>query len=423
MSIRILPLLLGMVWLSGSLPARAQDDLSASEDEAIAQLSQLNEQERKLKFYGFTDFLLSRIFIDKDSRLYGLIAGDESSFMVWHMNLYLDRQLSDTFRALGEVRFLFSPMGNEESMETPFGGSYVRDDDKVYDLYSGQNLQWGGIKIERVWLEYKPADYLSLKVGRFLTPFGIWNVDHGSPVIIPIRQPYLVITGNILQAQTGLYASGRWFLGHNFSLDYGLTLSNGRGPVPSMDFDDNKAFGLRLKLAYEGAFKFSLGTYLYPGAYTDRSTKIESFEPFQVSVNRTIWYDEQAMALDMVFDWEDLLIQAEYIRRLVRYHEGFREPTDPTATSFKPDNAPYAAYLLLAYRLPIDGVELRPYLMAELNDNESFSSEEQALMITGGINWRINAYVVWKLESSWVNFWKSTRDNFTMVSTQLATSF
>lgn len=81
-------------------------------------------------------------------------------------------------------------------------------------------LKWGGVEIERVYLEWLAHPLFNLRGGIFLTPYGIWNVDHGSPAIIPILRPATIGNGYIPERQTGLEVFGTLELTNTETLEH-----------------------------------------------------------------------------------------------------------------------------------------------------------------------------------------------------------
>jgi len=217
--------------------AQAEAEAAAAAS-AVAGGASDDESQFKLNLYGFADFTYSTQFGEF------ALGTDKTSFAVGKLNLYAAAELGADWRTLAEIRFMYLPNGN-----TPFTatGPGPRMDTTVGD-YTDLNrpVKWGGIAIERAWLEKTFHPAFTVRVGQFLTPYGIWNVDHGSPVIIGVRRPYMVGQELLPARQTGVEVYGALSLGPS-QVGYHLTLSNGRGPIDSyQDLDHNKAIGGRL---------------------------------------------------------------------------------------------------------------------------------------------------------------------------------
>src|SRR4029077_7383787 len=111
---------------------------------------------------------------------------DNDSFIVGNLNVYLEKNLSTRLRSLLEVRLLFAPNGSVGA-----GDQYI--DTTVQDLSNFfRPIQWGAIAIERAYVEYDLEPRLTLRAGHWLTPYGIWNIDHGSPTVIGTFRPFIV---------------------------------------------------------------------------------------------------------------------------------------------------------------------------------------------------------------------------------------
>lgn len=120
--------------------------------------------------------------------------------------------------------FTYLPNGATDLATNVVTSTVVPD----YTNLAGQ-FKWGGIELERVYLEWSMTPWLTLRAGQFLTPYGIWNVDHGSPTIIPVTQPHVIVQALFPERQTGLELRGQLPLSANHTIDYHLTLSNGIG--------------------------------------------------------------------------------------------------------------------------------------------------------------------------------------------------
>jgi len=357
---------------SAAAKAAADVDLSAL---GLDPASAASAYDDKLNVYGFADFSYQAfhfvnplMFIRQDTR----------GFAVGNLNLYLAKNLTPRVRALAEVRFTFLPNGS-----TNRDGTTVDDTAADVANYS-RPVQWGGVVIERVYVEYDLTDWLTIRAGHWLTPYGIWNIDHGSPAIIPIGRPYIIGEQFFPEHQTGLDLFGSKLL-EGYKVAYHVTASNGRGATESIQDQDNKlAFGARAEL--ETPWGLRIGGSYYRGRYTGVAPTVMSAAPT---------FKEQAIGGDVQFDYHGLHAQAEVIGRIRDFH-GQRP------MSFGGDND-FGSYLLAGYRFDalwnvMPFVLFSPYEPADLSTFKSATAGE------AGLNFRPSGNLILKVQGIAVKF-------------------
>jgi hypothetical protein len=381
-------------------PADAKSEAAAdavASELTQAAVSEAGDDDVKLNVYGFADFGFS-------ATLRGEFLSPYSSFAIGNFNLYLDSRLGDRWRSLGEVRFMYLPHGSTPG--AGFNPSLERTDTTVGD-YSDVNrtLRWGGIHIERIWIEYSAHELLTVRAGQWLTPYGIWNVDHGSPVILGVRRPYVVGHGMFPESQTGIETYGSLYVDAT-RFGYHLTLSNGRGPIDThQDLNADKALGARLFVNNPSPLgDVTLGVSGYRGTYTDRQDSV-SVTPggvVEIDHQKTLEYDEQSLAADLKWETKDVLFQSEFVLHDVAFDDETR-PADPAAfggpPGFQPDSREWGVYGLVGYRAPL--WNLTPFVQVEYfaigNSNPNIPYPD-ALAMSGGLNVRPTPRVVLKAQ-------------------------
>ena len=382
-----LALALAAIPFAPSAVALAQDatvDVAALglQDESQA----AGDGERPLQLYGFADVTYYHPFFPKDSFLASAIP-ENNQFVMGNFNLYLAKQLSNRLRALGEVRFMYTPNGQQ----TGTGYSSTSVDDPA-DLY--RPIRWGGIAVERLHVEYDLLSSLTVRVGQFLTPYGIWNVDHGTPTLISIRRPYIIGEGVFPQSQVGAELFGRRFFSE-FGVEYHLTLSNGRGPVSeTRDLDTNKAIGGHVIVEWRRGFDVKLGVSFFRGRFTNRTPL--SFDVTTGKATSTLLeaYDEQAIAGDLSVDAKGLVFRGEVLSADHRYVDGGRG-VGPT---FTPDNRRGGFYGLLGYHLPYG---LTPFVLGQyykFPESPGTNITVSVHAYQAGLNYRLHPSVILKAE-------------------------
>ncbi|MCB1179999.1 MAG: hypothetical protein KDK36_20645, partial [Leptospiraceae bacterium] len=136
-----------------------------------------------------------------------------------------------------------TPQGYNLTNGDPVGGS---------GGYDGNGIRLGnagGIFIERAYIEWNKFEKIGVRVGKFFTPLGLWNQDHGSPILTSIRLPFTVTNPLSLAASpplwnTGGQIFGKFFLGDDVAFDYIAFVGNGQcNDCDRVDDDRNKAFG------------------------------------------------------------------------------------------------------------------------------------------------------------------------------------
>ncbi|HET9955357.1 MAG TPA: hypothetical protein VFQ61_12670 [Polyangiaceae bacterium] len=386
---------------ASSVPAAPASTPTAEEPLDLSQFTQsdtssIGSDEGKLNLYGFSDF---SYFLPLRR---GIGITPYPTFYVGNLNLYMATDLGADFRSMVEVRFSYLPHGATPLAADGFT-ALPRVNNTAPDYTDlGRPLRWGGISIQRAWLEKTFHPLATVRVGHWLTPYGIWNVDHGSPVIISVRRPYIVGESFFPQSQTGIELYGSTAFGPA-QVGYHLTLSNGRGPLDTyQDLDSNKAVGVRLWGKYDSDFgTFTLGTSMYRGQYADRTATYVMNESgaFDSKWLPTVKYDELSLAADFKWEWKGALFQAEGILNDVTYKT--EEKLRPVVTSayggpngYTPDSRRSGAYGLIGYRTDFLGT--MPFFGGEFYHVGMHSFTPDAAAIWTGLNVRPTPRVVLK---------------------------
>ncbi|MCA9551269.1 MAG: hypothetical protein KC933_14630 [Myxococcales bacterium] len=343
----------------------------------------------RLRVYGFADFTLSRTFLPEGSGFEAFVV-DKSTFYVGALNTYFDSSFDD-WKSLIEIRFLYLPHGS------PVADGRVDTTVVDYaDIY--RDVRYGSIEIERAWVEYQVARWLTIRAGQWLTPYGVWNVDHASPTIIGARRPYVIAEELLPERQTGLQFIGSFDVGRT-TVGYHLTVSNGRGPVDAyLDFDENKALGARL-FVDAPTIDLKAGVSAYYGRFTSLSEETRLDAERILVTERTLaeQFDELSLAADLKWTWSHLIVQAEVVVNQRRYTEGGRPLNPADVQTLTPDQTLSGAYGLVAYETPLFGIT--PYAMVEYEKGRiNLLRISGAWGFTGGLNWRPHPRVTLKAQ-------------------------
>jgi hypothetical protein len=320
------------------------------------------------------------------------------TFYLGHLNLYFDSHPAQDFRFLAETRFTLYPNGTRAGVSS--SGQVLYTSTAVGDVASpnaSDTVAWGGVILERAALDWTRYAWLSVRVGLFLTPFGVYNVDHGTPTLITSSVPVYISQGWIPVRQMGVQIFGsvpheRWELG------YAVTVSNGKSDQV-LDVDNSKAYGGRAFAKRQGALSLLLGaSALYQpyrkdveqfgldasGAYTYTSTRV---------VDRTML----TLGLDQSLDYAGLRIRNELVYFQTEYAPGKRDMPSQARGGYAPNSRQYNWALVVAYRRGL----LEPYLRSDAFWTLPLAQKEYIWAPGAGLNVYLRPNVI--VKTAWTN--------------------
>jgi hypothetical protein len=399
-------------------------ELKAKQEEAALNALMAEDtpelEPEKFRLYGFMDMGFQRAWVDRRSLIAAYFETNSWTFVTGNLNLYFDFTPDPDWRGLAEVRFTGAPHGQIEQYGGITGQEFRRTNTEQFDPHATvlNAPMWGGYTvIERASIEWQKYQQFQLRTGLFFTPFGIWNEDHGSPTLISLTLPQFMQQKFFPLRQTGVQALGSFFSGE-WEIAYRAWLSNGRTEENLLDYDDDKAFGVRSFVRKDaGDFRTQIGASYHHGHVETKVVDILGVPPVTETIEfesySSVAYTEDIIGLDLSLDIVDTRIRAEYVARYQRYDEGKRavNPFETSAPgSFKGDDWQQGAYLIVAQALPWWGLE--PYLFAEgLHQNWAFAGD--LLTQAGpGLNVRFSpaATLKMQLNRSFFTKWKQPDD-------------
>ena len=236
-----------------------------------------------------------------------------------------------------------------------------------------------GISLPRVHADLLLRDAFNVRVGRFITPAGIWNVDHGSPAILTVSQPTQTASFPIFpESQTGIQAFGKSVLADQ-DVSYAAWVSTGRSGLNVLggsDYGqdpqnlDDWAWGTHLQADLSVLDGIRLGGTFHTGTIRENNEvstiPVVAVNPItqEVSVDlskststitTTTYARELCYGLDTKIQWNRFLLQGEWNHRKVLNHLADSKETDFDGW-----------YVLASRTFPISAnLDVSPYAMYE----------------------------------------------------------
>jgi hypothetical protein len=311
---------------------------------------------------GYSTFLGVLQFIPTSSPAYS--QQHNPTFVQGAVNVYFNWPVFDQWRFFSELKFAYSPQGSPTI------------DDQYIDPTSGTTQNWNSVTIVRAFAEYSPFQLFKIRAGQYLTPFGIWNEDHGDPILTSITLPYTVRIASFAPSQTGLESYGSWFPTPENSISYALYTGNGEGDS-SNTYNPDGHFSFGGRLQYEFSDLFLLNVSYYHGHVTNTDSV-------------TVGYSKDVYGAGVKLSWAHAVIQAEVIQEqafnISNYH-------DFTQSFFYVQ----AEYTLAEFITPYVRYEINNVDLAPIGSNSEATTLEPTVY-TAGVNLHVNRNVILKLE-------------------------
>lgn len=400
--------------------------LDALESQQAEASASAEEDDQRFKIYGFLDFGLKKAF-PSENQFFAALIERKLTFVLGNINLYFDAQPTAGWRALVEARLSTYPHGAET---VDSSGQFNRTDTRVFDTNSpsGRNhVIWGGVILERAQIEHTMFDLFNLRVGYFLTPYGIWNVDHGTPTLISLVLPAFQVEEAMPARQLGIQAYGSTTTG-DVELGYAAYVTNGRAPYLE-DPTDGKALGARAYASIRGEnHTLKLGVSGYWGDSLEKNKRLvfNNGNPSVVTTDK-YHYNEYSIGGDLSLDWQKLRVRTEGLVHRVDHGSSPHEPvsfSEPGTTH--PDRYEYYWYSIFAYRLG----DFEPYTYTELKYTSPRDGNFDLTYLPGlGLNIYFSPYAQLKTQYVAAKFYRvadggdASDRNFRLIDSRFVLSF
>lgn len=383
--------------------------------------------QRPIDFYGFMDMGFQKLWLPPQSALWGTGTTGANTFVLGNVNLYVDANPTQNWRVLTEIRFTNYPNGGVEQIGVPaLNQASKQTDTTVYDVNApdpGWNsVTWGSIVMQQAWIQGTFTDWLGVKVGYWLTPFGIWNIDHGTPTLIGLTPPSFTGGRFYPRNQLGVQALGQ-FTSRAWTFNYTAYISNGKTPG-QLDPTDDKAFGFRLSARTTRPFPMQFGLAGYTGRYSE--VALVGTPPLNISTNETVAYRQWDIGADISLDIKAFRARTELAIERVDYAQGKYEYSFGTPGMYVPNHLSWGWFSIAAYRLPWLGLE--PYLSCELYRYPTPLSENIAVPGVG-LNVHVTTEVQVKTQYTRTYFFDfdgehdHSSQNFSMLASRLVVAY
>ncbi|MFQ5633695.1 MAG: hypothetical protein ACE5I1_33435 [bacterium] len=271
-----------------------------------------------------------------------------------------------------------------------------------FESFERRRSSSGFVRLERAWFEYAFSGKIKLRVGKFLTPYGIYNEIHdAAPAydtsILPnsLYGRHRILNGDdqrlYAKFAIGLQVLGKLEFGQS-AIEYRALISNGRGESP-FEQDDNSDKGIGLRLI---AHLPSTGLRLGYSLYTDKNGLASNTR-------------QTSHAWDAHLEWNRWRLTGEFAHSRL----------DPTSGDLYKQIA-NGGYAELSYILFKNQTLLVRY---DLLDPDSRQVNDLQRDLTVGMNIRIIKQALVKAE---VHFWETRGllpENFVLAIASLAVVF
>jgi hypothetical protein len=410
---------------------RLRNEIAERDAEAaVAQERAEVEREKLLRIYGFADFGIMRTIAPKDAQLASQFS-TPLTFYLGRLNLYYDAHPDPDFRFLAETRLSLYPNGTTAGVDRSTG-IVQRTSTQIGDISSpdgmGSSVDWGSIIIERAVLDWTRYPMLSVRAGLFLTPFGIYNVDHGSPTLISPSQPSYIGQQWIPMRQLGLQIFGSYPMAP-WELGYAVTVGNGRTDG-ILDAGDSKAYGGRLFARRQGELSLTLGASALYQPYRQNKEQFGMAADGSITFTSTRVVERTLLTLggDLAVDYRGFRLRSEIVLCRTDYTPGKRAlaTADPRG-GYEPDSRDVKSYAIAAYRL----WKLEPWVMSDLSLMSPGMPHTDKNWVAGiGLNVHLRSNVIVKSAWGHVMFFKqddpndaASRQNFDIFTVLLVWAF
>lgn len=378
-------------------------------------------EEKTLSISGFMTVLFTLLHVPPAKGLtsvYEFYHTSAPSFGLGGINVYLDANPHPWFRGFVELRF-YSLLSNIEigHSDILFGSidtitlpdmsrlEVVTQPPAHFDEASNESFV-GGFNLERAYIEFKPKDSFHISLGQFLTPYGIFNLDHGDLVVSSVRYPFLTAASIIPNKMLGLQISGHVYPG-NWQLDYYGYIGNQNTIFQlayNFDLYAEIAGGGRLALTppfFCPFFESTFGISFYYGTETNILGLYRETSP-SGEVLTTDWliFDailDRVLALDWKVQFKKLIFQSEFMIN-------FAVLRDPELFYQKYPSKTYHEYGVYGQLEYIIKDQLKPYLRVEyIVYTDEVATVPKPLINTLGMNYRPFPFFVCKFDVSYIH--------------------
>ncbi len=266
---------------------------------------------------------------------------ESDGFRIHHFSVFLSKSLNPKWRIFTEIEY---------------------EDAPFYEAWADGTLQdgEGKILVEQVYTDFKVSPKLSLRAGRYLTPAGIWLINHYPP-FVPTQLRPLHIRKIFPQYLDGATVSGDINFGDQL-ISYALYAGNGEGNAGNKDLNDEKAVGGRLALLFPTISDMAFGLSAMKDTFNDNTEKT-------------------ALGADLKLRLGAFKFQAEYAQ-----------------ANFEPDAGD--SFLSEGYYLQAqyDISRLTLFGRYDFFDPSDAVNSDKVTVASGGINWRWSPVIVSKIE-------------------------